>query len=121
MAKNISIKPPIFLSIALLLLAIFPFPYGYYVLLRLVVFLTAGFLAWFSYTGNRSAWAWTMGFIALFFNPIIPLHFGREAWMVFDVVVAVILGIFLFIHNKESNGKNKRNKANSQDDVSFGD
>lgn len=96
MMKNISIKPPIILSIALLVLAIFPFPYGYYVLLRLVVCLTSGFLAWFSYKGNKSAWVWIMGFIALFFNPIVPLHFGREAWAVFDVAVAVLFGIFLF-------------------------
>lgn len=119
--KNISIKPPIILSIALLLLAMFPFPYGYYVLLRLVVCLTAGFLAWCSYSANKNTWAWVMGFIVLFFNPIIPLHFGREVWIVVDIAVAVIFSVFLFKNKKKSNRKNKHNQADSQDEISFGD
>ncbi len=122
MKKSISIKPPIILSIVLLLLSIFPFPYGYYVLLRLVVCLTAGLLSWLSYKENRIGWAWVMGFIVLLFNPIVPIHFERGVWMVFDVVVAVTLGIFLFLHNKGSNGADKPNsKKNRQDEISFGD
>ncbi len=100
MQKKFSVKPAIILSIVLLLLAVFPFPYGYYVLLRLVVCLTACLLALFSFGINKTAWVWGMGLIALFFNPFIPLHFGREAWAVFDVAVAVIFGIFL-IKNKQ--------------------
>jgi hypothetical protein len=36
-----------------------------------------------------------MGLIALVFNPVVPLHFGRELWIVVDLIVAVLFGIFL--------------------------
>ena len=100
MAKNLSIKPLIIVSIVLLLVAAIHLPQGYYVLLRHVVCLTASLLSWFSYVSNKHAWVWIMGFIALFFNPIIPLHFGREVWLVADVLVAVLFCIFLF-QNKQ--------------------
>lgn len=95
MGKNISIKPAIITSIVLLLLAILPWPYGYYTLLRLVVCFTAAFLAWFSYKKQIIRWAWIMGLLVLVFNPVIPLYFGREFWIFVDLIVAVIFGIFL--------------------------
>jgi len=92
---NLSIKPPIITSIILLLLAVFPLPYGYYMLLRLVVCLTAGFLVWFSFRANKMTWVWIMGFIALICNPVVPIHFAREIWIAIDLIVAVIFGIYL--------------------------
>lgn len=97
---SLSIKPPIITSIILLLLAILPLPYGYYTLLRLVVCLTAAFLAWFSYKAQKVSWMWVMGFIALIFNPLIPLHLGRELWFIIDLIVAVVFGIFLLKFRK---------------------
>ena len=95
MKQNLSLKPPIIISMVLLLLAVFPFPYGYYMFLRLVVCLTSGFLAWFCYKAKKITWVWIMAFTALFFNPIIPLRFGRELWLTVDVLTAIIFGIFL--------------------------
>ena len=95
MEKNISIKPPVIASIVLLVLAVLPLPYGYYTLLRLVVCFTAVFLAWFSYKQQRVRWAWIMGLLALAFNPVIPLYFGREFWIFVDVATAVVFAIFL--------------------------
>ena len=95
MGKNISIKPPVITSIVLLVLAILPLPYGYYTFLRPVVCFTAVFLAWFSYKQQRVRWVWIMGLLALVFNPIIPLYFGREFWIFVDLVAAVIFAIFL--------------------------
>ena len=95
MEKNISIKPPIIASIILLVFAILPLPYGYYTLLRLVVCLTAIFLAWFSYKKQRVRWVWIMGLIALVFNPVVPLYFGREFWTFVDLGAVVVFLIFL--------------------------
>ena len=95
MGENISIKPPVIASIVMLLLAILPLPYGYYTLLRLVVCFTAVFLAWFSYKAQKISWAWMMGLLALIFNPIIPLYFGRELWIVVDLIAAGIFVTFL--------------------------
>ena len=95
MEKKISIKPHVVASIALLLLAILPLPYGYYTLLRLVVCITAIFLAWMSYKKQKIRWTWAMGLIALVFNPIMPLHFGKEIWVVIDLSTAIFFTIFL--------------------------
>ena len=100
MGKNISIKPPIIVSIVLLLGAILPLPYGYYTLLRLVVCLTAIFLSWLTYKEQMITWLWIMGFTALIFNPFIPIRFGKELWAAVDLVVAGIFGIFLFKFKK---------------------
>lgn len=101
MKKNLSIRPPIITSIILLLLAIFPLPYGYYTLLRLVVCLTACFLVWFSYKAGKTAWAWIMGFITLIFNPLVSLHFNRELWFIIDIIAAIVFGVFLFKNKQE--------------------
>ena len=85
----------------MLLLAMFSLPIGYYTLLRLVVCLTAGFLVWYSYQKQRYGWVWGMGLIVLIFNPIIPLYLGRELWLVVDVAVAIVLGIYLFKFKQE--------------------
>ena len=100
MSKSISIKPPAVASIIMLLLAIFPLPYGYYALLRLVVCFTGIFLAWHSYRMQKIPWVWAMGLIALLFNPVIPVYLGRGLWLIVDIVVAVVLGIFLFKFKK---------------------
>jgi len=101
MEKNISIKPAIIASIVLLLLAILPWPYGYYTLLRLVVCFTAAFLGWFSYKKQRIRWVWIMSFIALVFNPFVPLHFGRELWLMVDIIAAILFGVFLLKNKRE--------------------
>ena len=95
MRKNISIRPPIVASIVLLLLASFPFPYGYYTLLRLVVCSTAVFLGWFSYKKQKVRWVWIMGLIALIFNPVIPIHFNKRLWIVLDLIGAGVFSKFL--------------------------
>lgn len=93
--NKISLKPPIIISIILLLLAILPLPIGYYTFLRLVVCGTAIFLAHQSYQKQNMSWVWTTGFIALIFNPLIPLYLGRELWVVVDIIVAVVFGVYL--------------------------
>ena len=89
-------KIPILVSVIMLFLAIPPMPYGYYTLLRLVICGSAIYLIWFSKTINRQGWMWTMGFIALLFNPIIAIHLNKELWSIIDLVVAIIFLITLF-------------------------
>ena len=88
-------KTPIVVSIIMLFLAIAPMPYGYYTLLRLVVCGTAVYLTWFAKTINRQGWMWTMGFTALLFNPLIPIHLDKTMWGLIDLVVAITLVIVL--------------------------
>jgi len=76
---------------ALLLLAIFPFPYGYYTFLRLTVFSGGIFFAHQSYRLEQFGWAIGMVIVAVLFNPLIPIYLSRETWLPIDLICA---GIF---------------------------
>lgn len=88
-------KTPIVISIIMLFLAILPFPYGYYILLRLIICGTSVYLTWFAKNINRQGWMWTMGFIALLFNPIIPIPLDKVTWSLVDLVVVILFIVFL--------------------------
>lgn len=89
-------KTPITISIVMLLLAILPMPYGYYILLRLIVCGTTIYLTWLAKTIDRKGWMWTMGFIALLFNPLILIPLDRATWSLIDLVVAVTFFVSMF-------------------------
>ena len=91
--KNI----PIIISVIFLFLAVVgSFPYGFYTLLRLVVCGATVYLAWLAYDSNKRVWIWPFGFIAVLFNPLIPIHFNRDLWRVIDLLVAIFLMISIF-------------------------
>ena len=79
-------------SAVMLLLALAPLPYGYYILLRLVVCVAFAWTAFdFSQEGRAPVAAvFVVG--ALLFNPIIPVHLNRELWAVLDVAAAALAG-----------------------------
>ena len=77
----------------LLILALLPFPYGYYVLLRLVVCGTAALLSYDEYRlrGRVSGWTMVLAGVALLFNPLIPVHLTREIWAPIDLGTALLV------------------------------
>jgi len=84
-------------STIMLLLAIPPlWSYGYYLLLRIMVCVTAVALSSWAHKNEKSGWMWTMIIIAIVFNPLIPFHLGKEIWTIVDLAVAVILVISVF-------------------------
>jgi len=92
-----TLKPFIIMSIIMLLLAILPiWPYGYYMLLRLVVCGTAVYIAYNVKMINKQGWMWTMVFIALLFNPLIPIHLDKVMWSFIDLIVAVAFITLVF-------------------------
>lgn len=85
------------ISIILLLLAIPAiWPYGYYILLRWVIAVSAIFLIWVAYNFKKTFWLFLMGIIALLFNPITPIHLNKETWIVIDLIVAIIFLVSIF-------------------------
>jgi len=82
--------PAIFLFIAPLV----KFPYGFYVLLRLIVSVSSGVIIYRSYNDTKSINPTIIvyGLILLIFNPIIPVHLSREIWLPIDFLVAAIYG-----------------------------
>lgn len=75
----------------LLLGALLPVPYGYFQFLRLVVFAAFSFAAFVAINKNSNFRSVIFGSIAFLFNPIYPISFDREIWMVIDLVAAAIL------------------------------
>ena len=84
-------RPIIYIAAGMLLLAVFPWPYGYFQLLRLVA--TVAFV-WASLTTFQQGhpWSpWVFGVLALMFNPVFIVTFPREVWVVIDVAAGVFL------------------------------
>ena len=78
-------------------IGLFPMPYGYYFLSRLVVFVCAIYFAMQLNSQSDAALVWVFGFFALLYNPIIPIHLGsKDLWVIVNLVTAGI-----FIANKD--------------------
>ena len=76
----------------MLLLAIPPiWPYVYFQILKWVVVWSAGCGAYRAYELNETKWVILLTSVAVAFNPIAPLYFSREMWLILDFVAAVIL------------------------------
>lgn len=80
---------------ALLLLALADLPYGYYTILRLLVFAVGAYGAYLAYLARQQGWTWTLGAIAVLFNPLFPIYLEREVWAPIDIGVAVVLLVSL--------------------------
>ena len=95
---------PLRLSIGLLLLALFPMPYGYYELLRLVVFLTTGSIVYRQFQANNSLGVQEalLALTALAYNPVFRIHLNRELWGWVNLVTVGLLVVVLVQHPAET-------------------
>lgn len=78
---------------AMLLLAIADLPYGYYTILRIIVTIVAGITAFIASEQDNEIWMLLFGAIAILFNPIIPIYLDKDAWLVIDIIVAILFGL----------------------------
>ena len=79
----------------LCLVAVFPLPYGFYSFLRLAVTVASIIAALELKKENNFLWV-LFGGIALLFNPLFPVHLGREFWLLIDLAVAGTFGWMAF-------------------------
>jgi len=89
------------IAATMLLLALAPWPYGYYQLLRFVVCGVAVYIAFMAYNWHKNWAIYLFGFIAVLFNPLIPVHLSRELWQPIDTVCGIIFLISVFILKKQ--------------------
>lgn len=67
-------------------------PSSYYTLLRIVVCGVATLIALTMYRSRQdTAWIWVVGFIALLFNPLIPIHLDDDIGRIAYVAAAIVL------------------------------
>jgi hypothetical protein len=92
------------LPATLLVMAIFPLPYGYYTFLRIVVTLAAGAAAVVSYraAGRIQGITVLAVIIAIAFNPIVPVFLTRELWLPIDLLAAGFFGFLAWRGNKQA-------------------
>jgi hypothetical protein len=45
----------------------------------------------------ENGWKWPLAVLALLFNPLVPIHFGRDAWQVVDGIAAGVFFISSFM------------------------
>jgi hypothetical protein len=83
---------PAAIAALMLLEALIQWPYNYYQLLRFIVFGISIFIAFIAYRWQKIWATWLFGFIAVLFNPQIPINLPKEIWHTIDVTCA-----FLFV------------------------
>ena len=84
--------------IVVLAIGILPLPIGYYTLSRLVVCACAIYFAHSIYKGKKeNTNLWLFGFIAVLYNPIIPVYlYEKFIWVIVNLIT-----MYLFYKNKE--------------------
>lgn len=100
-------KPILYLMAAMLLVGSMPMPYGYYTILRLATCIVFGVLAYDFATRGNEVLPWLLGFVVVLFNPIIKIHFTKQAWAVLDIAVAVSLIVLSLLAPSTNRDKTK--------------
>jgi len=72
-------------------------PYGFFTLLRFVVFGASAYVAWMAYEMKKEKWVWIFGFLAVLFNPFIVIHLNRELWSIIDLIVGIFMIVSVFV------------------------
>ena len=91
---------PSLIAAAVLLGALGQWPYGYYQLLRFVVCGVSVYIAVMAYQWQKIWAVWLFGFVAVLFNPLIPIHLSREIWQPVDVICAILFIVMVFVLKK---------------------
>lgn len=74
----------------LLVVAIGPWPYGFYTFLRLAVCGAAGYLAYVLIRRSPGLWlGWTFVGLTLLYNPVIRVHLDRQTWVLLNLASVI--------------------------------
>ena len=75
----------------MMLIAIFNMPYGYYVFLRILVFILGGVIVYNVYQISEfeSIIIWGFVMMIIVWNPLIPFYMSRETWFFFNFAAMI--------------------------------
>jgi hypothetical protein len=79
-----------------LALALLDWPYGYYVLLRVLVCGVCIYLTSRERENGRTIWMWVLGSFAVLYNPIVPIHLSRELWSIINLATIWLLAAHMW-------------------------
>lgn len=104
---------PQVVAILMLLWALNPeTPYGYYLLLRIIICGICAFLAFRALKIGNEIWVWILGVTAVIYNPIFRIHLTREIWTVVNIATVVMLAVTVGVLRKRSLPEQKVNRTN---------
>jgi TPR repeat protein len=96
-------------AVFLLIAAVGKHPYGFYMVLRLVITVGAVYWAWRVYKVGQRAWTWIFVAVALLLNPFLPIHMQRAQWQPIDLCLGILLiawsGYWLFRGTKDQGSR----------------
>ena len=78
-------------ALLLLIAAAGKHPYGFYMVLRLVITVGAVYWAWRVHKVGLRAWTWMFATIALLLNPFLPIRMQRAQWQPIDLCLGILL------------------------------
>lgn len=96
-----------YIPAAVLIFALFRLPYGYYIFLRLIVCIAAGYLAYSEYRPEDKLNNWVIIFAltTILFNPLIKVFLPRLAWTLINIFCAGLFIAHFKINSKKSSNK----------------
>ena len=98
-------NPPVaqIVGVAMLAWALVPAnPYGYYILLRIVLCGIFVFLAVKAHGLKQVGWVWVLAIAAVVYNPIVRVHLNREIWSVVNLATIGLLIATVFVLRKKT-------------------
>ena len=107
---------PTIIAAIMLLLALAPWPYGYYQVLRLVVCGVAVYVAFMAYTCQKMWTVWLFGFIAVLFNPLLPIYLSRHIWQPIDVLCGILFMVIAVILKEPVTSEGKKQELRGKQD-----
>jgi hypothetical protein len=86
-------------------------PYGYYVFLRIFVFVYCAVHSFLSrrlykfFEYKKHIFTWGFWLFAILFNPIFEVKFNKDAWVIVDIITAafiLVAGVTMYVNYKTS-------------------
>lgn len=81
--------------VLLLITANISAPYFYYQIVNLFTTISLIFLSYKSNLTNDKIFTYIFGFLALLFQPLFPIYFGKEGWVILDYLTSLILFTYI--------------------------
>ena len=80
--------------VSILVLATLPWPYGYYIFLRIFIASTCALIVFYQWKHDDaiSSWVFIFAGVGILYNPFLPIHLTREIWTILNIITA---GLFI--------------------------
>ena len=96
-------------------------PYGFYMVLRLVITVGAVYWGWRAYKARLRGWAWAFVAVALLLNPFLPIRMQRAQWQSIDLWLGILSigwsGYWLF--RKQTRASQRQTLISLQDGQAY--